>query len=212
MEVQTESLIHPYTNIKCQASLYKVLLAFFEQPLPVRYPPIGLCLTLLKSGCYSRDISVSQICNAGLNVLEKLAQPICPTMYMSCLNDTQSNQETIESSETAESDIKIEEEEEEEAAAPTIASESSETTVILNKEPEISAYKPCSVILTPLNNEKIKQVGDKSDPTISLSLEESTPAKKMRISNEEVDSVKSEMSDTETEMLCNFSDLPDPKE
>lgn len=206
MEVQSGGLVHPYTNIKCQTVLFQLLLAFFEQPLPAAYPPISLCLTLFTKGSYSQYVSVSQICNEALNVLEKLAQPICPTMYIGCLDNSKANQKTIEPG-TTEINVKIEDDE----PVRTANDMSSEATIDMQPQSEATLFKPCSVVLSPLNAEKSNEIvnGNSIRETINLlKIEVSSPsAKRMKTFND-VSSVTSNMSEAETDMICDFDDSP----
>ncbi|CAG9821763.1 unnamed protein product [Phaedon cochleariae] len=80
-EINTSNLSHPYTNPECQAKLYQVLVSFYEQDTLDILPPLQLTLDILNKGANSYNRHISSVCEKGLSVLEKLCQPVCPSLY-----------------------------------------------------------------------------------------------------------------------------------
>ncbi|KAJ8924816.1 hypothetical protein NQ315_000970 [Exocentrus adspersus] len=81
VDIQLSKINHPYTNIDCQAKLYQVLVAFYEQDTLKVLPPLQLTINILSKGIASDERSIALTCEHGLSILEKICQPICPYMF-----------------------------------------------------------------------------------------------------------------------------------
>lgn len=82
ISIQGGKLADPYTNVQCQLLLYKALISLFEQPYLPLSPPLHLTIHLLNVGQSSKETKIAATCHNGLNKLELLCQPICPTLYV----------------------------------------------------------------------------------------------------------------------------------
>ncbi|KAG5881499.1 hypothetical protein JTB14_001643 [Gonioctena quinquepunctata] len=81
MEISTSKFSNPYTNTKCQAKLYEVLGAFYEQDTLQILPPLQLTLDLFTEGSNHNNRLIAVTCEQSLSNLEKLCQPVCPSLY-----------------------------------------------------------------------------------------------------------------------------------
>lgn len=71
-----------YADPKCQLFLYKALVSIFEQPYLSVPPPLQSTIRLLNIGQNSKENRIAATCREGLNKLESLCQPACPTLYV----------------------------------------------------------------------------------------------------------------------------------
>ncbi|KAF5278084.1 hypothetical protein FQR65_LT03600 [Abscondita terminalis] len=79
--IQTKKIGHPYNNANCVVPLYKVMHAIFHQEKYCVRPLIQIAIKLFTNGqnsCFNQD--VSSICINSLHTLEKLCQPLCPSL------------------------------------------------------------------------------------------------------------------------------------
>lgn len=83
MNIQSGNKEYPYTNRKCEEYLYNILLSFFEQPFTIYSPPFDLSLNIFLNGKKSQNTTITVTCFKGVNVIEKFAQAIYPTLYIS---------------------------------------------------------------------------------------------------------------------------------
>lgn len=60
---------------------YEILVAFYEQNVPV-LPPLHTALTILSRGTSGNDRFVVRACAEGLRVLEGMCQPVCPSLFL----------------------------------------------------------------------------------------------------------------------------------
>lgn len=109
----------PYTNIKCELFLYRILLSLFEQPFTIYSPPFDLSLNIFLNGQESRNNDIALTCFKGVNLIEKFSQAIYPTLYTSNslnnrIHNVQNNGNTSNQMDIVdEQDVQEEEEEEE---------------------------------------------------------------------------------------------------
>lgn len=58
------------------------MISLFEQPYLHLSPPLHLAIHLLNVGQNSKESRIAATCQNGLNKLELLCQPVCPTLYV----------------------------------------------------------------------------------------------------------------------------------
>lgn len=79
-DIQTGRAEAPYKNPNCQLEMYVVLISFFKQDHVNFSPPIHLAIALLQVGLLSPNAEISKICRDGLDLIEKISQPVCPSL------------------------------------------------------------------------------------------------------------------------------------
>lgn len=62
--------------------LYEAAVSLFEQPYFSVPPPLHPVICLLNVAQNSKDTAISAACQNGLNKLELLCQPVCPTLFV----------------------------------------------------------------------------------------------------------------------------------
>jgi len=80
ISIQGGRILHPYTNSACQSGLYQMLTSIFVQPDYCITPMVQMGIRLIVKGHASTDNNIHLICAQGLHVLEKLCQPVCPSL------------------------------------------------------------------------------------------------------------------------------------
>lgn len=78
--------MRPYNNTECQKLVYEVVVAIYDDETLSTYPPLQLSIDLLHRGANSFNRSIASTCEMGLNNLERLCQPICPSILSPILN------------------------------------------------------------------------------------------------------------------------------
>lgn len=58
-------------------------MAFYEQDTIKTLPPLQLTIDILNRGINSNNRTIALTCEHGLSVLEKLCQPVCPSLFIS---------------------------------------------------------------------------------------------------------------------------------
>ncbi|CAH0547694.1 unnamed protein product [Brassicogethes aeneus] len=82
LNIQSNKIVHPYQNSVCQIMLYKAIVSFYEHETMAALPPIHLTIELLSRGANAQNRFIARICEKGLNTLEKICQPVCPSLYL----------------------------------------------------------------------------------------------------------------------------------
>lgn len=76
--------------LKRKVYLYKMLICIFNQNYYVSALYLQKAIYIFKNGIRSSHSEISSTCRSGLNVLEKLSQPICSTLSLSNLKQLES--------------------------------------------------------------------------------------------------------------------------
>ncbi|KAJ8949299.1 hypothetical protein NQ318_006724 [Aromia moschata] len=97
LDLQTSKPISPYDHPDCEVGLYEVLVAFYEQETLKVLPPLQLTITILNKGISNRNRHIASICEHGLSVVEKLCQPICPSLNLTDTNISQEIEQVSQS-------------------------------------------------------------------------------------------------------------------
>ncbi|KAL3275430.1 hypothetical protein HHI36_020191 [Cryptolaemus montrouzieri] len=79
--IQNGQTQFPFDDEKCQITLYKIIKSMFEQDTVKILPPIQTVLNVFRNGCKDENFDIAAICYDGLNILEKICQPVCSSMY-----------------------------------------------------------------------------------------------------------------------------------
>jgi hypothetical protein len=82
IDIQENRIVEPYTDISCQVKLYEVIISFFNQENIKCLPSIQLAVAVLNRGLNSLNWEISKISSVGLQLLEKISQPVCGTLYI----------------------------------------------------------------------------------------------------------------------------------
>jgi hypothetical protein len=85
IDIQENRIVEPYTDISCQVKLYEVIISFFNQENIKCLPSIQLAVAVLNRGLNSLNWEISKISSVGLQLLEKISQPVCGTLYIPVL-------------------------------------------------------------------------------------------------------------------------------
>lgn len=75
--------VPPYTNPASQALLFEVLVAFIEDDRLVPVLNIKIALNVLNKGWNCKNPQIAFLCEKGISYLEKLCQPVCPSLQIS---------------------------------------------------------------------------------------------------------------------------------
>lgn len=104
VSLNTGKKTFPYITNKIRLKLFELLRAMLEYS---NVPPqsISLVINLLKTGENHEDKSVSIICTKSLNILEKICQPICPSLSFSNKDSTLSGHNESSNAEFTVTDI-----------------------------------------------------------------------------------------------------------
>ncbi|KAI4464066.1 c-myc promoter binding protein [Holotrichia oblita] len=102
--LNTGRKIFPYITNKIKLKLFESVLALLEYS---NIPPqsISLTINLLKTGENDEDKSVSIVCTKGLNLLEKICQPVCPSLYFTNKDNIISSRNESSNAELTATDI-----------------------------------------------------------------------------------------------------------
>lgn len=80
LNIQSAKVTPPYNNIECQALLYEIVVAIYDHETLSLLPPLQMSIDLLNHGANSPNRLIAKTCEIGLNNLERLCHPICPSL------------------------------------------------------------------------------------------------------------------------------------
>lgn len=85
IKIQADNASPPYTNPNCQIALYQVLEAVFDMPCHAVSPPTNMAIQLFTKGQANagNDYRLLLVCRRALISLEKICQPIGPSLVTS---------------------------------------------------------------------------------------------------------------------------------
>ncbi|KAK4877553.1 hypothetical protein RN001_010059 [Aquatica leii] len=171
---------HPYTNADCVVLLYKVLHALLHQKRYCVKPFIQLFINVLTAGeNLNFNKEVTKTCNYSLDTLEKLCQPLCPTLSIPIVYDKlcDFSQRTKNSRECQDSDDRGSRDFSDDlnhtntnsdaaTLSSTVTAESCSSTTLIPSEPSLSqSVKPVKKI-NILDVQTIKKSNDVNEPKL----------------------------------------------
>ncbi|KAH1007184.1 hypothetical protein HUJ04_004452 [Dendroctonus ponderosae] len=95
LDIQSGKPSDLYTDPRCQANLYEILVGFLHQNTVPVVVSLHTALNILTKGSNHQDHVVADICQEGLRISEKLCQPICPSLFMRMNTDLDDAEEDV---------------------------------------------------------------------------------------------------------------------
>ncbi|EFA01004.2 Proline-, glutamic acid- and leucine-rich protein 1-like Protein [Tribolium castaneum] len=80
--LQINKVVLPYSDPKCQVKLYEVLIAIFSQENVHSLSSLHSFVIIFTNGARSSNHRISQMSREGLDLLEKISQPVCASLYV----------------------------------------------------------------------------------------------------------------------------------
>ncbi|XP_050306289.1 uncharacterized protein LOC126743302 [Anthonomus grandis grandis] len=82
ISIQTGRTQHPYTDQQCQAKLYEVLVALYDQTSVAALPPLQTTIDILNRGLNGKNVLIRDTCQRGLRLIESICQPVFPSLCL----------------------------------------------------------------------------------------------------------------------------------
>ncbi|XP_044271906.1 uncharacterized protein LOC123015908 [Tribolium madens] len=196
-DLQISKVVLPYVDPKCQVKLYEVLIAIFSQENVSSLPSLHSLVMIFTNGAKSSNHGIWQMSMEGLDLLEKISQPVCASLYVS---ESKSDQQ-VGSSDllSLEMDVEVEDNNVDSKVSPENHESDTEKKIHIISDIVISQPKVVQEMEVVENNSVVEEVANSVSSSNDLVMEE----KPKKISIE----VKDDNDDNLEDMFHSFHDV-----